>query len=67
MDHRITPYFVLGDLVLGSNLMNASSDRKVPVAVSQRSMSYLQERARDHLSDWLGSGQNTKVFYGGCP
>lgn len=33
------------------------------MAVSKRSMSYLQGRARDNLSDWFPTGQNTKVFY----
>lgn len=35
------------------------------MAVSKRSMSYLQGRARDNLSDWVPTGQNTKVFYRG--
>ena len=58
-------YDFVGDLVFDPRLINATTERRVPVAVRTRSMSYLRGRARDHLSDHLRTGQNTKVFYRG--
>jgi hypothetical protein len=50
------------DLVSDPIARNVNSERKVPMAVSKRSIFYLQGRAFDNLSDGVQTEQNTKVF-----
>ena len=56
-----------GGLVFDPVVISANSESAVPMAVSKRSIAYLQGRACDHRSDHSSTGQNTKVFRRECP
>jgi hypothetical protein len=61
-DHWDGSAWLAGDLVFDPVVINANSESAVPMAVSKRSIAYLQGRACDHRSDHSPTKQNTKVF-----
>ena len=57
----------LEDLVFDPAVMDENRENRAPMAVNQRSIAYLQGRARDHPSHHSLTGQNTKVVCRWCP